>query len=420
MVEGPVKVAQSQKREIAIPRSPETMVREAFEREWEAMRATHLIRNVMYQARIYGVGAVVYGANGFDTNEPIDPWKLSELELYFNTLDPLNTAGSLVLDQNPNAPDFQKYQFVTASGQPYHRSRSCVMMNEQPIFLGYTSSAFGYVGRSVYQRALFPLKSFIQSMLTDDLVTRKAGLLVAKMKMAGSLADRLMGKAAGIKRSLLKEAETDNVISIDVEEGIESINLQNTDTAMTIARKNIIENIATAADMPAKLLNSESFAEGFGEGQEDAKAVIRYIKTLREEMQPLYDFFDNIVQYRAWNPQFYEAIQAQFPEEYGNKKYEEAFYEWRNSFEAVWPSLMEEPESELVKVDEIKLKGITEILEVLLGQIDPENKALAIQWAQDNINEMKRMFPNILTLDIDALRTYEPPAPPPEPSLGAD
>ena len=94
MVEGPVKVAQSQKREIAIPRSPETMVREAFEREWEAMRATHLIRNVMYQARIYGVGAVVYGANGFDTNEPIDPWKLSELELYFNTLDPLNTAGS--------------------------------------------------------------------------------------------------------------------------------------------------------------------------------------------------------------------------------------------------------------------------------------------------------------------------------------
>jgi len=33
----------------------------------------------------------------------------------------------------------------------------------------YTQAAFGFVGRSVYQRPLYPLKSFVQTMITDDL-----------------------------------------------------------------------------------------------------------------------------------------------------------------------------------------------------------------------------------------------------------
>ena len=41
-------------------------------------------------------------------------------------------------------------------GQQYHPSRARICLNEMPVYLGYTNSAFGYVGRSVYQRALFP------------------------------------------------------------------------------------------------------------------------------------------------------------------------------------------------------------------------------------------------------------------------
>ena len=46
----------------------------------------------------------------------------------------MNTAGSIVLDQDPNSADFQKVGSVTAAGKPYHQSRCCVMMNEDPIY----------------------------------------------------------------------------------------------------------------------------------------------------------------------------------------------------------------------------------------------------------------------------------------------
>lgn len=417
IVDQPIKIAMSQKREISIPNSPEERVREAFERKWAEINADNYIANTWRLGKIYGASAIVYGAKGLDTNEPIKPDELAKYagDLYFNSLDPLNTAGSLVLNQNPNAPDFQKPTIVTAAGQTYHPSRSLVFFNEQPLYIEYTNSAYGYTGRSVYQRALYPLKSFVQTMIANDMVSRKVGVIVAKMKPAGSIADRAMAVLQGVKRNVVKEAETNNVINITPEEAIETLNLLNADGALTTARKNILEDIAAAVPQPAKLLNSESYAEGFGEGSEDAKDLIRYIKHERETVQPLYQFFDNIVQRLAWTPEFYATIQATV-DKYKDVPYEQAFYEWKNAFEAEWPSLMEEPESEKVKVEKVKFEAMTAALEVLLPNLDPANRARAIQNYADNMNESKRLFPNPLTLDYDDLSSYEPPIPPSEPS----
>ncbi len=288
------------------------------------------------------------------------------------------------------------------------------MMNEDPLYINYTTSAFGFVGRSVYQRSLYPLKSFLQTMITDDMVSRKAGLLIAKLKQAGSIINNLMSTMAGQKRQLVKEGETNGVLSISASdnEDVTSLNLQNVNDAMTASRKNILENIAVSADMPAKLLNSETFAEGFGEGTEDAKAVARYIDRVRVAMQPLYDFFDQVCMYRAWNPEFYKTIQAEFSDEYGSMGYTQAFYQWTNSFAAQWPSLLTEPDSEKIKVDDVKLKAVIAMLEALLPNLDPENKTSAILWACDNFNELKLMFQSPLVLDAEALATYVPPVMP--------
>jgi hypothetical protein len=391
------------------------MVRDAFEKEWKDLGCNNHIFNTKSLSRIYGVASIIYGAEGVPTDRPIDPKALPNLAIYFNVLDPLNTAGSLVLNQDPNAPDFLKHAAITVAGQPYHRSRSCVIMNERPIYIGYTNSAFGYVGRSTYQRALFPLKTFIQSMITDDMVTRKAGLLVAKMKGAGSIVDNVMMKMAAIKRTLLKEAQTGNVLNIDVAESIETLDMANVDKASTTARKNAIENIASAASMPAKILLSESLAEGFGEGTEDAKDIARYVQGIRDEMSPLYEFFDPIVQRRAWNPEFYKRVQKEFPE-YEGISYIQAYYSWVNAFAASWPNLIEEPESEKVKVDGEKFKSVIALLETLMPQLDPENKTTLIGWAADTFNEQKVLFPHPLNIDLDALRSYVPPEPPPEPT----
>lgn len=406
MVELPLAIAQSQEREIKVGESPEDRVVQAFKDEWKKIKADTHIFNVMRLSRIYGVASLVYGSQGIPTDRPIPLKDLYKEHLYFNVLDPLNTSGSLVLNQDPNAPDFQKYASVSVQGKPYHRSRSCVVLNEEPIYIAYTVSAFGYVGRSVYQRALFPLKSFVQSMITDDLVTKKAGLLIAMIKAVGSVADKVMMGFTMFKRSILKEAQTGNVISVGADDKIESLNMQNADTAMTTARKNILENIAAANGMPAQLLNNETMAQGFGEGSEDAKNIARYIDGIRADMQPVYEFFDELVMYRAWNPEFYKTIQLEFPEDYGSMPYLQAFYKWKNSFRAVWPNLLIEPESERIKIDDTRMKTLISVIQTFLPLMDPENKGNLMQWAQDNINENPLLFKHELTLDIDAFKDF--------------
>ena len=420
MVDGPIKIAMSQEREISIPGSPEDRVRDAFKREWKKIGADGYIANTKRLSMIYGASAIVFGLPDVPTEDPIPPEKWSEPGLYFNCFDALNTAGSLVLNQDPNSVDFQRPTIVTGAGQKYHPSRSLVYFNEAPLYIEYTSSAFGYAGRSVYQRALYPLKSFLQTLVADDMIARKVGVIVAKMKQAGSIADRAMAVLQGVKRNVVKEAQTNNVINITPDEAIETLNLLNADGALTTARKNILENIAAATPMPAKLLNSESYAEGFGEGQEDAKDVVRYIDGLRSDMQPLYDMFDKIVMHRAWTEEFYATIQAEF-HEYKDVPYQTAFYDWVNAFEAVWPSLLIEPESKLIEVEKIKQEALLGFLEVLMPQMDPENKTRLIQGAVDNLNENKHLFKHPIDLDYEALAAYVPPEPaveePPEPKI---
>lgn len=407
IAESPISMAMSQRREIAVAGAPDR-VHEEFEKTWDSMRTDGYIFNLGRLARTYGISSIISVADGFPPSRPLDLAKVADLDLKFNVLDPLNTAGSLVLSQDPNSPDFQRPGIVSSNGIPYHRTRSVVLMNEDPLYIDFTTSAFGFVGRSSYQRILFPLKSFVQTMVTDDMVSKKAGLLIAKMKVNASIVDRLMASVSSIKRALLKEGETNNVLSIEVDEEIESLNLQNIDGAGGFARKNILENCASGADMPAKILNAETFAEGFGEGTEDAKYVAQFVERVRIWMKPAYDYFDPIVQMRAWTPDFFKTIQHDFPEDYGKIGYREALYRWRNAFVATWPSLLREPESELIKVEDVKLKAIIAFVQVLTPDLDPENRATLIQWACDNMNENKLLFQSPLNLNYEAIAEYEP------------
>lgn len=410
LVEAPINLAQSQQREITVQSGPEEVLKEAFVKEWRAIHADRYIKQCQALARVYGLSATAVMVKGEAPGKPLDLKKLANEDISFNVFDPLNISGSTTLNQNPNDRDFLKTTGIVVAGVEYHPSRCVMQMNEMPIYLGYSSSAFGYVGRSVYQRALYPLKTFLQTMVADDMLANKVGVLIAKLRMAGGIIDKVQQAMAGLKRDILQEARNKNVISISTEESIESLSLQNMDAPLALVRKHSLENVALASGTPAKLLTQESFAEGFGEGIEDAKHIADAIDGLREDMRPLYEFFDKIVQHRAWNPAFYKTIQKRFPEEYGSVAYEAAFPTWVNSFVATWPSLLKEPDSEKVKVDETKYKATESVLVSFLPQMDPDNKARVFEWAQDNINSMPLLFPNKMDLDIEAIRDYEPPA----------
>src|ERR1019366_3584596 len=226
MVDAPIAMAQCQERIINIQKGPEDKVRKAFLDEWRELNADDYIANHVRLSRIYGIASIAIKVDGEADDGPLDFKKLYGKNIAFSVFDPLNTSGSLVLNLDPNAFDFLKTKGISVQGRKYDITRTCILMNEEPLYLSFTTASFGFVGRSVYQRSLYPLKSYIQSMITDDMITRKAGVLIAKMKTFGTVVDQMMQRFAGQKRQLLKEAQTDNVLSIEIDESIETLNLQ--------------------------------------------------------------------------------------------------------------------------------------------------------------------------------------------------
>lgn len=413
IAEGPINMAQSQDREITIPGGPESRLIPAFQREWRnlgVIGADRLIKQAMVLARVYGISTLAIGDRNGKPSDPLPFDKIHELDLFFNVFDPLNTAGSLVLDQNPNSADYQKPRLVRAGNQEWHPSRVVVMMNEEPIYIDFTVSGFGFVGRSVYQRALFPLKTFVQSMITDDMVVKKIALLIWKAKAPSSALSQQILNVFRWKRDQLKGGLTGNVMMIGHEEEVASLNFQNLDGPYRLTRENMLKNIATGAGgMPARMLDMETLAEGFGEGSEDAKQIARFIDRVRIEMHPFYARLDEIVQRKAWTQDFYRGIQKDYPE-YRRVPYETAFYQWKNDFTAIWPNLLTEPDSEKAKVADVKFKSAVALLETLSPLLpDQDNKAELAGWIADQVNEQKELFTSPLILDLDAIRDYEPP-----------
>jgi hypothetical protein len=408
IVDRPLTLATSKPRNLTVPGAAGdgTDLIEAFEKQWKLDGCNEHLLNVGRLARIYGPASIGIIIEGDEPNEPLDFKKLSKATMSYSEWDPLNTAGSLVFNQDPNSLDFQKTSGVRVNGKAYDRTRVVVIQHENPLYIAYESAGFGYTGRSAYQRALVPLKQFIHLMMANGMVALKAGVLIAKIDQPSSAIDRVMSGFLGQKRSMVKEAQTGNVISISTDEDIETLNLQNVDGAINAVRKNIIEDMAAGAGMPAKLLLEDTFAVGFGEGTEDSKAIAQYLMTVRDWLNPIYDFLDRCTMYRAWNEDFFNAIREKFPEQYGNVPYDVAFADWQNSFHAEWPNLLEETDEEKATSEKVTLEAVTSVFTILAPELPPTEKAKLIDWVMNNLNAKTHLFSSPLELDIMAIADF--------------
>jgi hypothetical protein len=123
----PVKLAQSKPRTIAIPGSPEDRVKQQFSDQWKKDGCDKHIANLHRLKRIYGVAALavltVKADGTIEVEEPIDFKTLYKDTIAFNAYDPLNVAGSLVGNLDPNSPGFLKTSGIAVNGKAYHRSR---------------------------------------------------------------------------------------------------------------------------------------------------------------------------------------------------------------------------------------------------------------------------------------------------------
>ena len=420
LVDRPLEMAMSQERILKVPGCPEEPLIKAFKKEWKrigTIGADNIIFRAVQLSNIYGISTlgVNYSTDGVTpapTNELLPLDKLWELDLYFNIYDPLNTAGSLVLNQDPDAVDFMHPKQVKVGGKSWSNTKALVLMHEQPIWIQWSDSAFGFVGRSVFQRAFYPLKSFLVSMIADQMVQDKLGLIVYKAASPGSTTDGIARFFKSMVRTAIKGARTNNVLSIGETESIETLDLQHVATAGEYSRNNIIKNIATASGRPAIFMTQETLAEGFGEGSEDAKRIARFIDGVRIEMNPAYEFMDNLVMRRAWNPTFFAMMQERFPERYAKLTYEAALQEWMDAFEPEWPNLLAEPDSDKAKGAQAKLEAATKLADSLFAVADPETKGAVAEWLADVANEQNELFSSPLLIDAEDIASYEPPMQP--------
>lgn len=405
IVDRPLTLATSKPRVLSVPgcAGDGTDLVEAFQKQWLADDCDEHVLNVGRLSRIYGPACIGIVVDGEDPNTPLDFSKLAKVKMSYNEWDPLNVAGSLVFNQDPNSTDFQKTAGVTVNGKVYDRTRVVVLQHENPIYIAYEASGFGYTGRSAYQRALLPLRQFIHLMMANGMVALKAGVLIAKIEHPSSAVDRIMNNFLGQKRQLVKEAETGNVISISTSEEITSIDLQNVNHAIETVRRNIIEDIAAGAGMPAKLLLEDTFAVGFGEGTEDSKAIAQYLATVRAWLQPVYELLDRCTMYRAWNEEFYAAIQLKHPEQYKDVPYAVAFADWQNAFKVEWPNLLEETDEEKAASEKVTMEAVVSVFEMLEPVIPPSEKAKLVDWVMNNLNAKTHLFPSPLELDVAAI-----------------
>lgn len=400
IVDSPIARAMYKPREIIVTEAPECVI-ERFKEVWDEVQADYYIADCERLSRIYGISSLVLMP--IDEKMADEPWTPEELyagNFSFNSMDPLNTAGSLVGILDPNNPDFLKYSRVSIAGKSYASSRSHIQLHENPVYLSYTVSAWGYVGRSVFNRALYPLQSFIRSMIADDLMMIKSGVLVAKVGQPGSFISKVMENANQVRLNILKLAQTGNTITIKPDEAIESLDLHN--LTYQDQRKNILENIALSLDMPASFLTNDSLAQGFGEGEEDAKLVSSYIDSIRLEMKPIFDWMDNIVQYVAWSPEYYATLQSRFPD-YQGISYESWFHQCRRSFKALWPEALEPNKKERVQHQKNQYQSVIEVYNTLAPTLEGENKARLVEWMVANLNEADEIFPNMLEIDTDEI-----------------
>lgn len=422
IVDRPLELATSKAREITVPGTPGDGMEliDAFEKQWKSDRCNEHLINVGRLARIYGPATLGVVEKDGESDQPLDTSTLSKAEISYNEWDPLNTSGSLVMNQDPNSLDFQKHSGVRVNGKTYDRSRVVVLQHERPIYIAYESSGYGFTGRSAYQRALLPLKQYIQLMQANGMVAVKAAVIIAKVKQPSSAVDRPMLGFLRQKREYVKEAQNGNVISIDTEENIETLNFQNLEGPLTAVRRNIIEDIAAGAGMPAKLLLEDTFATGFGEGTEDSKAIAQYLDGVRTWLEPVYSFLDNLTIHRAWNEEFYASIQSKYPEQYGSIPYQVAFTEWKNAFTAIWPNLLEQTDEEKADSEKVTLEALVSVFEVLKAELPQSEKGKLVDWLANNLNTRTHLFSDPLELDIQAIIDYEPPQPMAQPGFGGE
>ncbi len=83
------------------------------------------------------------------------------------------------------------------------------------------------------------------------------------------------------------------------------------------------------------------------------------------------DYFERLVQYIAWNEEFYQSLKNDYPDIITDD-YKTTFYQWRREFTATWQELVEESPDKRRESDSKVIQQAIALFSAVSPQVDSE------------------------------------------------
>ena len=422
VVEALVNFSMSAERDISVQKAPPEAV-DQFKIISKQLKQEEAIKRTIYNARIYGTGALYVALHNISENKDDFTTKpnfhnAKRFDIRFNVLDPQNIAGS-TFDLNPLSFHFLELINIKVDNQLVPRKRIAISHALEPLYLDNRTSLIPYSPPSVFYNMIDLLKDYDEAIEALDNLLYKAGAIVYKYKAGGKFSGIQID---AIKRSaeILEQKKNGAVISIDSQCDIEDFPINNVNGLIESVNK--LEDAITKAlnDTPASLLFDKSLSNGFSEGDKDKETEISIIEAFREnKLIPLYTLTDYYIMLKAWDDNFINEIKDKYSD-LQDKSNTQLFYEWCNSFKYEFGNLFPEPESITIENNSKKLDNLLKLQqlganaadieaelnedEIFKNEVDLDGQQPAFDMNDDDIDDASAGMLSNTQVDTNMLR----------------
>lgn len=334
--------ALSVNRKISFGDYPKEFI-DRFNDTAEDLNVRNELKQLCYNIRIFGASSIFVNT-GSDFEQPLTAEHIRAAHtIRFIQATPLITSG-LQIDTNPLSLTYMQPISAKVGSSPVHLSRLIFANNNEPIYNEFTNSTFNYTGRSVFENMIDIIKYWNRSVIALQRIASKAGGVIVKHR-GGNIVTSFLVDSTNRFLSLIRNLSNDGVASINHGDDIELFNLNGVNEVSLILDKfNSIVQLALS-DTPTAILLDERLAKGFGNGEEDFKALLIAVESYRETtLKPLLKQLDKITIARAFDDDFLLEMQRQYAADIGAYTLEELRFELQRCFKYEWESLY--PESE--------------------------------------------------------------------------
>ncbi|WP_455145668.1 anti-CBASS protein Acb1 family protein [Brachyspira pilosicoli] len=347
IVEGLPNFAMSTQREIDIHKAPPEAI-EKFKETAAEMKQDEAIKKTIYNARIYGTGALYIAM--YNEEEDKDDFTTKptfedayKYKIKFTVFDPLNISGARV-NLDPLSFHFLEVVDIQVNSKKIPKKRIAISHALEPLYLDTRTSLIPYSPPSIFYNMVELLKQYDDAIKSIGDLLYKAGAIIykypVKSKLTGVTLDAIT--ASG---NILEQKRSGEVISISNDSVIEDFPIANLNGLIDSINKLEDDITKALSDTPVSILFDRNLSNGFSEGDKDKETVISTIESFREnKLTPLYNLTDYYIMLKAWDRAFIDEMRYKYSE-YEDKTDNEIFRSWAENFKFKYGNLFPEPES---------------------------------------------------------------------------